>query len=130
MIITIRRDAGESPAEQVHDQIRGLITTGHLLAGDRLPSVRQLASDLSIAPGTVAKAYRLLEDDGLATSRIGSGTRVSDTARPAAGGIADAARALAEIAKAEGLALADAQRVLRAVWRPTDEDPVSSGARP
>ncbi|MCK8466309.1 MULTISPECIES: GntR family transcriptional regulator [Microbacterium] len=116
MIITIRRDTGESPAEQVHDQIRGLITTGRLLAGDRLPSVRQLASDLSIAPGTVAKAYRLLEEDGLATSRIGSGTRVSDTASPVAGGIADAAHALAAIARAEGLTLADTQRVLRAIW--------------
>lgn len=116
MIITISRDAGESPSEQVHGQLRGLITTGHLLAGDRLPSVRQLASDLGIAPGTVAKAYRLLEDDALVTSRIGSGTRVSDTAHPVAGGIADAARALASVAKEEGLTLADAQRVLRAIW--------------
>lgn len=116
MIITISRDAGESPSDQVHGQLRGLITTGHLLAGDRLPSVRQLASDLGIAPGTVAKAYRLLEDDGLVTSRIGSGTRVSDTAHPVAGGIADAARALSAAAKEEGLTLADAQRVLRAIW--------------
>jgi len=116
MIITISRDAGDSPSDQVHGQLRGLITTGHLLAGDRLPSVRQLASDLGIAPGTVAKAYRLLEDDGLVTSRIGSGTRVSDTAHPVAGGIADAARALSAAAKEEGLTLADAQRVLRAIW--------------
>lgn len=116
MIITISRDAGESPSDQVHGQLRGLITTGHLLAGDRLPSVRQLASDLGIAPGTVAKAYRLLEDDGLVTSRIGSGTRVSETAHPVAGGIADAARALSAAAKEEGLTLADAQRVLRAIW--------------
>lgn len=116
MIITISRDTGESPSEQVHGQLRGLITTGHLLAGDRLPSVRQLASDLGIAPGTVAKAYRLLEEDGLVSSRIGSGTRVSDNAHPVAGGIADAAGALAAVAKAEGLTLADAQRVLRAIW--------------
>lgn len=116
MIITISRDAGESPSDQVHGQLRGLITTGHLLAGDRLPSVRQLASDLGIAPGTVAKAYRLLEDDGLVTSRIGSGTRVSETVHPVAGGIADAARVLSAAAKEEGLTLADAQRVLRAIW--------------
>lgn len=116
MIITITRDGGESPAEQVHGQLRGLITTGHLLAGDRLPSVRQLASDLGVAPGTVAKAYRILEEDGLVTSRIGSGTRVSDTVQPVAGGIADVARALSAAAKAEGLTLADAQRVLRAIW--------------
>lgn len=116
MIITINRDAGESPSEQVHGQLRGLITTGRLVAGDRLPSVRQLASDLEIAPGTVAKAYRLLEEDGLVTSRIGSGTRVSDSVLPVAGGIADAARALSVVAKEEGLTLADAQRILGAIW--------------
>lgn len=116
MIITISRDSGESPSEQVYGQLRGLITTGHLLAGDRLPSVRQLASDLGIAPGTVAKAYRILEEDDLVASRIGSGTRVSDNARPVTGAVADAAIALSAAAKAEGLTLTDAQRVLGAIW--------------
>src|SRR5699024_8490657 len=45
---------------------------------ERLPSVRQLASDLEVAPGTVAKAYRPLEAEGLVVSRVGSETRVSE----------------------------------------------------
>jgi len=53
MIITLSTTGG-TPAEQIHDQIRGLITTGALAANERLPSIRQLAADLRVAPGTIA----------------------------------------------------------------------------
>ena len=115
MIIALTPTGG-TPAEQVHSQLRGLITTGRLAADERLPSVRQLASDLGIAPGTVAKAYRHLEQDGLVTSRRGSGTRVSRTATAVSQEVADAARALARASLHSGLTLADAERVLRAMW--------------
>lgn len=115
MILTLSPTGG-TPSEQVHGQLRGLITTDRLAAGERLPSVRQLASDLGIAPGTVAKAYRQLEDEGLVISRIGSGTRVSGSASSVSARVAEAARALAAAARAEGLAQADAERVLRAFW--------------
>lgn len=115
MIIALSSTGG-TPAEQVHSQLRGLITTGRLAADERLPSVRQLASDLGIAPGTVAKAYRQLELDGLVTSRTGSGTRVSRTATAVSQEVADAARALVRAALHSGLTLADAERVLRAMW--------------
>ncbi|MGP9843046.1 GntR family transcriptional regulator [Brachybacterium sp. 107] len=115
MIIEIT-PAGGSPAEQIHDQIAGLITTGALARGDRLPSVRQLATDLQVAPGTVAKAYRALEASGLIVSRTGSGSRVSDQASPVSPAVARAARRLASSSREDGLDLDAAIRVLRAVW--------------
>ncbi|WP_114853590.1 GntR family transcriptional regulator [Brachybacterium sp. YJGR34] len=115
MIIVISPESG-SPARQIHDQISGLITTGQLGQGERLPSVRQLASDLGVAPGTVAKAYRSLEADGLLVSRAGSGTRVSDQAAPVSSAVAQAARRLAGTARREGLSLEQTLRVLRSTW--------------
>jgi DNA-binding transcriptional regulator YhcF (GntR family) len=107
---------GTSPADQVRDQIHGLIATGRLAAGERLPSVSQLAHDLGIAPGTIAKAFRALEADGLLESRIGSGTRVSRTAGATTQNVLEHARALAAAGIAEGLDIEDVVRVLRAVW--------------
>lgn len=107
---------GISPADQVRDQIHGLIATGRLAAGERLPSVRQLAHDLGVAPGTIAKAYQALEADGLLESRIGSGTRVSHTAGATTQTVLEQARALAAAGTAEGLDIEDVVRVLRAVW--------------
>jgi GntR family transcriptional regulator len=59
---------------QIIDQVRGGIASGALLAGDQLPTVRQLAVDLSINPNTVVRAYRELELGGLLESNQGSGT--------------------------------------------------------
>lgn len=58
-----------SRALDIYRQFRGLIVSGQLGAGERLPTVRQTASDLGVAPGTAAKAYKLLERDGLVVTR-------------------------------------------------------------
>jgi DNA-binding transcriptional regulator YhcF (GntR family) len=71
--------------EQMRAQIAGLVATGALPPGTRLPPIRQLAGDLGIAPGTVARAYRELEQSGLLVSRGRDGTRVTDRAERAAG---------------------------------------------
>jgi DNA-binding transcriptional regulator YhcF (GntR family) len=65
------------PYEQVRIQVADLILGGHLVEGDRMPAVRQLAADLGLATGTVARAYRELESAGLVRSRRGAGTRVT-----------------------------------------------------
>ena len=62
------------PTLDIYRQFRGLIVSGQLGAGERLPTVRQTASDLGIAPGTAAKAYKLLERDGLVVSRTAAGS--------------------------------------------------------
>lgn len=65
------------PSEQIRGQIAGLIRSGSVAGGQRLPSVRQLAADLRVAPGTVAKAYSALEAEGLLESSRTRGTRVA-----------------------------------------------------
>jgi DNA-binding transcriptional regulator YhcF (GntR family) len=66
------------PYEQLRRQFATLIETGQLVRGDRLPPLRQLARDLDLAVGTVARTYRELEQGGLVRSRRGGGTVVSD----------------------------------------------------
>ncbi|WP_127794727.1 GntR family transcriptional regulator [Agromyces sp. LHK192] len=116
MIITLTETGGPI-VDQIRDQIRGLIATGLLSGDQRLPSVRQLANDLQIAPGTVAKAYHSLEAEGLLVTRIGSGTRVSVDASATPRRFLEAASRLAGVGRREGIDLDEAIRVLRAVWR-------------
>lgn len=65
---------------QIADQLRQMVATGRLQPGERLPTVRQVADSLSISPGTVLKAYRVLENDGVVQSRRGGGTVVASRA--------------------------------------------------
>ncbi|MBJ6641761.1 GntR family transcriptional regulator [Streptomyces sp. DHE7-1] len=65
------------PYEQIRAQLADLIGTGRLAEGERLPTVRQLAADLGLATGTVARAYRELEAASLIRTRRGAGTRVA-----------------------------------------------------
>jgi GntR family transcriptional regulator len=61
---------------QIIDQVKTAIASGNLEPGDRLPTVRQLAVDLSINTNTVARAYTELELTGLVETQMGSGTFV------------------------------------------------------
>ena len=63
---------------QVIDQVKAAIATETLSPGDRLPTVRQLAVDLSINPNTVSRAYTELELTGLVETQMGSGTFVGN----------------------------------------------------
>src|ERR1039458_3953707 len=62
---------------QIIDQIRCALASGALATGDQLPTVRQLAVDLSINPNTVVRAYRELELGGLLETHQGTGTFIS-----------------------------------------------------
>ena len=62
---------------QLIDQVRSGIASGSLLAGDQLPTVRQLAVDLAINPNTVMRAYRELEFGGLLETHQGTGTFIT-----------------------------------------------------
>jgi len=62
---------------QIIDQVLGAIASGTLRGGDQLPTVRQLAVDLSINPNTVVRAYRELEIRGMLTTQQGIGTFVT-----------------------------------------------------
>lgn len=77
-MITLDAAAPVPPFEQVREQLADLIRGGDLPGGHRLPSIRQLAGDLRIAPGTVGRAYAALEADGLIELSRASGTRVRE----------------------------------------------------
>jgi GntR family transcriptional regulator len=64
--------------EQIRAQVTALASNGVLAAGTRLPPIRQLAADLGLAPGTVAKAYALLEKAGVASTHRRRGTLITD----------------------------------------------------
>lgn len=80
---------------QIIDQARGGIASGILAVGDQLPTVRQLAVNLSINPNTVVRAYRELELGGLLETHQGTGTFIST--QKLRGGEAERERQLAQI---------------------------------
>jgi GntR family transcriptional regulator len=65
------------PYRQIAEQIRSAIERGELQPDMSLPTVRQLAGDLGIAPNTVARAYTELQNEGWLTSEGRRGTRVA-----------------------------------------------------
>ena len=64
--------------EQVKDGLRRLMVTGVLAPGDKLPSVRAMASQLSINPNTIQRAYTELEAEGYVVSVTGKGSFVAE----------------------------------------------------
>lgn len=63
---------------QIIDQVHGARASGAVRPGDQLPTVRQLAVDLSINPNTVVRAYRELELTGALTTHQGTGTFITN----------------------------------------------------
>jgi GntR family transcriptional regulator len=87
--------SGVPAYRQIIDQVRGGIASGALSTGHQLPTVRQLAVDLSINPNTVVRAYRELELSGLLETNQGTGTFIS--AQKLRGSEEERARQLAQI---------------------------------
>lgn len=75
-MITIDPSSPVPPFEQIRARLDELIVSGSLAPGTRLPTVRQLAGDLAVAPNTVSKAYSALEADGLVRANRRQGTVV------------------------------------------------------
>lgn len=114
-MISVDPAAPTPPFEQIRRQIAAAARSGALPAGRRLPSIRQLAGDLRIAPGTVARAYKELEGDGIIVASRGGGTRVLP-GQAVDGALAEAAARFAVEVRAAGADLEDALAALRAAW--------------
>jgi GntR family transcriptional regulator len=84
MDITIDLKDGVPIYRQIVNQVKYLVASGLLLAGDELPPIRTLALQLKVTPNTIVKAYGDLEIAGVIHKRRGSGTFVSET-RPQVG---------------------------------------------
>lgn len=79
VLLSVDPDVDLAPFQQIADQLREFVERGDLRPGDALPTVRQLAKDLGVAPNTVARAYTDLQDAGWLTSDGRRGTRVADS---------------------------------------------------
>ena len=73
MLIVLDHNSRIPIYEQIKTQIIALINSGVLAPGDKLPSLRALASDLSLNFNTIKKVFALLEADGVIESRQGAG---------------------------------------------------------
>jgi GntR family transcriptional regulator len=109
VVLTVDPRSGVPIYLQVIEQVKRSVAIGVLGAGEQLPTVKQLALDLTINPNTVAKAYRELERDGVIETSPGRGSfvksnGVKDTTKAAAMDVArDAIEGAVREAKSMGL---------------------------
>jgi DNA-binding transcriptional regulator YhcF (GntR family) len=109
--------------EQVRQQVTRMAVTGTLEPGQRLPTIRQLAADLGLAKGTVAKAYELLEADRVIETRGRKGSFITDSAASAKPAekrqvdLAQAAEALVVVARQLGVDLDATTEAVDDAWR-------------
>ena len=80
--IVVEPERGVAPWRQIRDQIAARVGSGELPVGARLPTIRQLARDLGLAAGTVARAYRELEAAGILHTARRQGTVVAQRVVP------------------------------------------------
>lgn len=106
-------------SSRIYERLRGLIASGYLGQGERLPTVRQTAADFGVAPGTAARAFRQLEQEGLVETRKGGGTRVADSASPLPGSVVAKMRELVQLADSSNITVDDLQSALLAIWSAT-----------
>ncbi|MEC3973895.1 GntR family transcriptional regulator [Amycolatopsis sp. H20-H5] len=114
MILSVDSTSAVPPFEQIRSALAARITERTLAVGTRLPTVRRLAADLGVAPNTIARAYRELEEAGLIETRGRAGSFVGasgdlgrERARQAAAAYASAVRELG-LSQGEALAIATA----------------------
>lgn len=67
---------------QIVAQIQQLLANGGLIPGDQLPTVRALAAELRVNFNTVARAYRILDENGIISTQQGRGTFILEQPPP------------------------------------------------
>ncbi|WP_312180049.1 GntR family transcriptional regulator [Arthrobacter sp.] len=131
--ITVDLKSPVPPYEQIRGQVSALAASGILVPGDRLPTIRMLAADLGVAPGTVARAYKELEAEGTVTAMRRRGTVI---AAPRAGAqpagntqseLAAAVENLVTLARRHGVS---DPALLRLLGQALDSAPRKSAAAP
>jgi DNA-binding transcriptional regulator YhcF (GntR family) len=86
-----------NPVDRLRDYVVGALHVGHVRAGDRLPSIRQVAVELGADPRAVARAYRTLAAEGLVEIRDRSGIYAAPQARVADGVLEETAQWAARV---------------------------------
>jgi DNA-binding transcriptional regulator YhcF (GntR family) len=116
VLVGIDPSSSVPPFEQIRVAIADQARSGGLPAGTRLPTVRRLADDLGVAPGTVARAYKELEADLVVETRGRHGTFVSagrdEAAREAFAAAVDYVRRVRRLGVTDGDAVAYVTRAM------------------
>ncbi len=119
-VITLDDASPDPKYQQIVDQIKALVVAGVLPPGARLPSVRQLATDLGINVNTVLAAYHALDAEGVILLRHGTRAvihpRLAQRAEPAPHDVARVRGALERV-RADALLLGMTPQALRALTR-------------
>lgn len=105
--------------EQIKVQILSLINSGALSPGDKLPSLRTLAADLSLNFNTIKKVFAQLEADGVIITVQGKGCFVADTAKENRAVLDKAEAALRDavaVARASGVGEKTARRIFSEIY--------------
>jgi GntR family transcriptional regulator len=79
-VLEVNRQSKTPVSEQLVEQLRYLIASGHYAVNDTLPSTRKLGERLGVSFHTVRKAYKTLAEEGLLESQVGSGYTVLERA--------------------------------------------------
>ncbi|WP_411732323.1 GntR family transcriptional regulator [Paeniglutamicibacter sp.] len=114
-MITLDPGHPSGPAEQIRAQVTALVQSGELAADAKLPPVRQLAGDLRVAAGTVAKAYKELEAAGIVRTGRANGTRVNPGQVLDAPALREVQR-LVTAARKAGMTLEEVQGIVAVSW--------------
>ena len=116
-MIVIDPSSPVPPFEQLRAGLVDAVTSGELAPGARLPTVRRLAEDLGIAPGTVARAYRELEASGIIETRGRNGSFVRAQGDATERAAQEAARAYADTLRRLGVDATAARAYIDAALR-------------
>lgn len=105
---------------QIEEGVQNLVAARRLAPGDPVPSVRDLARELQVNPGTVAKAYQRLVDGGVLAVRRGEGTYVAEAPAETDGQraqrLGEGAARYASVAATLGATRGEAVERLRQAW--------------
>jgi DNA-binding transcriptional regulator YhcF (GntR family) len=118
-MLTVDPRSAVPPFEQLRVQLLEQVQSGELAFGAKLPTVRRLAEDLGLAPGTVARTYRELEQNGIIQTRGRNGTFVAWSRDEAERLVQDAASAYADRIRSLGF---DSDRAVAIVQRALSDD--------
>jgi DNA-binding transcriptional regulator YhcF (GntR family) len=114
VIVHVDGSSSVPPYEQVRSGLARKINDGALAVGTKLPTVRQLAADVGIAPNTIARAYRELEEAGLIETRGRAGSFVGSSGDETRRRAQEAAAAYATAVHALGLSPSEALAIVSA----------------
>ena len=120
MFLPVDPSSGLPIYRQIMDQVRRMVASGALCAGERLPSVRSLSASLGVNPLTAGKAYRELEREGLLRMRRGRGMFVAadlDASEAARQALLETAQRMVLEAGQAGLGRQELLRLLDETWQ-------------